>query len=134
MAKQENPSQTTYEPLENLGREYGRSLVEEWNRERPPSARELRDRSEYLIQNPHWIAGRYARDIYFALKHLVSKARIPARRYTGRDVARLVDSLVGEGKTRTQARKDVAKIAQMEFDAVKQNHLRHGKSRRDKSR
>jgi hypothetical protein len=101
----------------------------------PPSKRELRRHGEYLIARPHLIEGPYAPSIFLILQDWLAKTDPPKRSYTARQIADLVDWVIDTEKIPPgKARQKVAASHRLSVEAVKQNHLREGKSKRDKSR
>ncbi len=156
MAKQSRLHPTTFEPLANLRRKYSEAVRKrvfaEWNSnlKEKPKTRELRNICLLLIDNPDLIYGPYAPYIYLILQGWLAKTKAPKRPHTGKEIADLVDlvdrvidaetppgkalATKARNKLITKARKKVAESLCMTVEAVKQNHLRHGKSKRDKSR
>jgi hypothetical protein len=98
----------------------------------PPSRSELLYFSLHLIENPHRIEGPYAWEFYHLLQEFV--ANHPWPRLTSKEVAEMVDRLVDKGTSLTQARKSVADRLKKEPAAVKEAHLRHRRTDRNKSR
>ena len=86
----------------------------------------------HLIENPHRIGGPYAWEMYHVLQEFVAKHPWP--KLNSKEVAQMVDRLVDDGQSLSQARKSVADRLKKDPQPVKQAHLRHGRTKRDKSR
>ena len=143
MANQKAAPQETF--LQSLGRKYSAQLsaarkrvFDEWNRnyagERPPTTRELRSICITLINNPDLIGGPYAPYIFLILRRWLGKTKTPSRPYSAKEIAALVDLGVKSGVSPPEARKQVAQSLGMEVEAVKKDHLRQSRTRRDKPR
>lgn len=101
----------------------------------PPTNRELRIHCKFLLNYPRFIEGPYAPYIFLILQSWFKKTPPPKRQDTGRGIADLVDWVIDTEKIlASEACKKVADAFNMTFEAVKQNHIRYGKAKRDKSR
>jgi hypothetical protein len=125
--------------LAELGQKYApqreaarKRVLAEWNRrfhegERPPTTRELRSICIFLVENPELIGGHYAPFIYLVLLRWLKKTPPPKRAFSAKEIAGMVDLYIESGMSLIKARKHVAQSLRMEVEAVKQDHLRHGK-------
>jgi hypothetical protein len=98
----------------------------------PPSRSELFYFSQHLIENPHRIEGPYAWEIFHLLQEVVANHRWP--RLTSKEVAEMVDRLIDDGMSPSQARKSVASRLKKEPGAVKVAHVRQRRTDRNKPR
>jgi hypothetical protein len=145
MAKRSRPP-TTFGPSVEIGGPYvahieakRKRVFDEWSKrlgDRPlPTNRELRSYCKYLINRPHLIEGPHAPYIFLVLQGWFAKTRPPKLSYTGKQIADLVDWVSETEKIPlSQAYEKVSEAFHISFEGVKQNHLRHRKSKRDKSR
>jgi hypothetical protein len=145
MAKRSRPPTTFGPPVETGGiyvarLEAARKLVfDKWHRSiggrSLPTKPELRRYCKFLINRPNLIEGRYAPCIFLILQDWFAKTPPPKRPYSAKQDAALVDWIIETEKIPPgKARQKVADAFHMSVEAVKQNHLRHGNSKRDKSR
>jgi hypothetical protein len=98
----------------------------------PPSRSDLLYFSLHLIENPHRIGGPYDWELRHLLQEFV--AHHPWPRLTSKEVAEMVDRLIDNGMSLSQARKSVADRLKKEPQAVKEAHLRNRRTDRNKSR
>ena len=98
----------------------------------PPELPQLLILCQHLTANPYEIQGPYDWEIYHALQSFLAKTPWP--RVNPKEVAAEVNIRMEEGLSRAEAREQVAGFLKMSVEAVKQAHLRHGRTKRDKSR
>jgi hypothetical protein len=146
MVKRSRPSPYKNKPLAELGLKYSaqreaerKRVFDGWNGRLegrpPPTKRELRSYCQFLIVRPHLIEGPYAPSIFLILQDWFAKTPPPKRPSTAKQDAAVVDWVIETEKIPPgKARQKVAEAFGMTVEAVKQNHLRHGKSELDKSR
>jgi hypothetical protein len=142
MAKRSGPP-TPFEPLAELGWKYSaerKRALDEWNRRRgdrpPPTKREQRNVCKFLLDNPFLLKEPYGQYILPILQSWLAKTDPSKRPYSGKEIAGFADFVIDTETPHNKARayQKVAEALRMTADAVKQNHVRHGKSKRDKSR
>ena len=101
----------------------------------PPTRQELRRHCQYMLDDPHRIERMRAPYIFLILQDWFAKSPAPKKDYTPKQIADLVDWVIDtENVPRIEACKKVQKAyPAITVHAVRQAHLRFGKSRRGKS-
>jgi len=137
MASQKYP-RLSLDELAEFRRQAQQHFFDEWpsilKGEQRPTTRELRAIGLSMFENPLSIDDPdKAPYIYLIIQSWLAKTKAPSRPFSGKEIAAWVDRLIDRKVPKTKARQVIANALGMTFDAVKQDHLRHG-SRRDRSR
>jgi hypothetical protein len=139
MASRETTPRLTPDQLADINRKFRQHFLDEWHSilkgKKRLTPRQLRAICESLVDNPLLIEnGDYAPYIYLILQRWLAKTKPPSRPYSAKEIATIVDMLINRKVPKTKARQVLADALGMTIGAVKQDHLRHGSIRRDKSR
>jgi hypothetical protein len=139
MASRKTTPRLTADQLADIKRQFRQHFLDEWpnifKAEQRPTTRQLRAIAESLVDNPFSInEPEKAPYIYLIIQSWLAKTKSPSRPFSAKEIATFVDRLMDRKVPKAKAREVLADALGMTIDAVKQDHLRHGSIRRDKSR